>query len=92
MPIPRVSDEDAWALYARAIGHRVRAARERKGLSQDRAAAESGISRTHFQRIEQGMGNGSAANPSLRTFARIASALGVEARELLPPSNVGEDG
>ncbi|TFC11090.1 XRE family transcriptional regulator [Cryobacterium sp. MDB2-33-2] len=81
----RVSDDDAWELYAKALGHRVRTAREVKGLSQDRAAAESGISRTHYQRIEQGVGSGSAANPSLRTFVRIASALGVEASELLPP-------
>ena len=49
-------------------------------------ASESGISRVHFQRIEQGVLSGTPANPSLRTFSQIAAALSVSCRDLLPPA------
>ncbi|MBX3197263.1 MAG: helix-turn-helix transcriptional regulator [Labilithrix sp.] len=54
------------------MGERVRAARLDAGLTQEEAAARSGIDYKRWQRIEHGI-----ANPTVATLARIALALKV---------------
>jgi transcriptional regulator with XRE-family HTH domain len=56
-----------------AIGARIRAARLAAGLSQESAAAVSGVGYKRWQEIE-----GGSANPTIRTLDRIATTLGVE--------------
>jgi transcriptional regulator with XRE-family HTH domain len=68
-----VTDSD----IARALGSRVRALREAVGLTQERLAHNSGIDRTYVSGIERG-----ARNPSLKTIARLADALGVRVGQL----------
>jgi transcriptional regulator with XRE-family HTH domain len=57
----------------RAIGAHIRRARLVAGLSQEDAAARSGIGYKRWQEIE-----GGAANPTIRTLDRIATTLGIE--------------
>ncbi len=56
----------------REVGQRVRAAREAAGYTQEEAAARADIDYKRWQRLEQG-----TVNPTIRTLARVASALGV---------------
>jgi len=62
----------------RELGTRVRAARVRAGLTQEDAAARSGIDYKRWQRIEQG-----GVNASVRTLTRVAYACGVTFFELV---------
>jgi transcriptional regulator with XRE-family HTH domain len=57
----------------RAIGAHIRRARLAAGLSQEDAAARSGVGYKRWQEIE-----GGSANPTIRTLDRIATTLGVE--------------
>jgi DNA-binding XRE family transcriptional regulator len=66
--------------YRIAFGQRVRALRERAGVSQEDLAHAIGMSRRYMSGIERG-----EANPSLDQLVRIASGLGVEVRKLMPP-------
>lgn len=59
------------------FGRRVRALRERLGLSQEALAAQAGIHRTYMGGIERG-----ERNICLRNIVRLAAALGVHPREL----------
>ena len=61
-----------------AIGARIKAARERVHLTQEKLAEIVDISPTHMSVIERGV-----KTPKLDTFVRIANALGVSADELL---------
>lgn len=61
-----------------AIGSRIKAARERKHLTQEDLAAIVDLSPTHVSVIERGV-----KPPKLETFVRIANALGVSADTLL---------
>ena len=63
---------------AKAVGQRIRAAREKKNLTQEDLAALVEISPTHMSVIERG-----AKIPRLDTFVAIANALGVSADALL---------
>lgn len=64
-----------------AIGARLRALREGRGLSQDRAAARAGLARSTVSEAERGR------NPTLHTLVRLLRVYddlaGLEA--LLPP-------
>ncbi len=55
----------------RGVGRRVQAARVAAGLSQEAAAANSGIDYKRWQRLEDG-----SVNPTVRTLVRVASAVG----------------
>jgi transcriptional regulator with XRE-family HTH domain len=69
------SDFDA---FCARLGKRVRRLREQKGLTQE-DMMDRGFSLRHYQRIEAGR------SVTLRTLWKLASALGVQPRELLPP-------
>ena len=65
------------AIHA-AFGAELRAARLRRGLSQDDLADVSGLHRTYIGGIERG-----ERNPSLTNIARLADALDMRFAELL---------
>lgn len=62
----------------KAIGRRIKAARERKGLTQEELAEEVDLSPMHVSVIERGV-----KLPKLETFINIANALDVSADMLL---------
>ena len=66
------------------IGRRIRAARLAVGITQEQAAASSGIDHKRWQRLEQG-----AVNPTVRTLVRVATALGISVWDLLGPARTG---
>jgi transcriptional regulator with XRE-family HTH domain len=59
------------------FGKRVRALRERAGLSQEALAEKAGIHRTYLGGVERG-----ERNLGLKNVLRIAEALGVSASDL----------
>ncbi len=61
-----------------AIGSRIKAAREKKHLTQEDLAAIVDLSSTHISVIERGV-----KPPKLETFVNIANALEVSADTLL---------
>lgn len=61
-----------------AIGARIKAAREAKGMTQEDFAAALDMSRNHISVIERGV-----KAPKLETFVAIANVLGVSADALL---------
>jgi len=58
---------------ARLFGDRVRAERQRLGLSQDEVAHLAGMNVSNYGKIERGVGN-----PVLHTIVRLAVVLGVD--------------
>lgn len=62
-----------------ALKDRLRAERQRAGLSLARLAEETGMSKTYLLRLE----TDDAANPSLDVLTRVASALDVTVADLL---------
>lgn len=63
---------------ARAVGQRIKAAREKKNLTQEDLAALVNISTNHISIIERG-----SKVPRVDTFVAIANALDVSADSLL---------
>jgi transcriptional regulator with XRE-family HTH domain len=59
------------------FGQRVRDLRKRRGWSQERLAAETGLDRTYVGGIERG-----ERNVALRNIDRLATTLGVTISEL----------
>ena len=62
----------------KAVGQRIKAARERRGLTQEELAALVNISPTHVSVIERG-----AKTVRMDTFVAIANVLEVSADSLL---------
>lgn len=62
------------------IGKLIRSAREEQGYSQDEFAAEAGLGRTYYGRVERG-----EQNISIQNLIRIAITLQVELGALIPP-------
>lgn len=60
------------------FGNAVRAARERKGFTQERLAEVASLNRSYLGEIERGL-----VTPSLATISKIAEALGLAASELI---------
>jgi len=60
------------------IGMRIKALREKRGLSQETLATRAGISRGYLARLETGR-----HEPTLTTLGKIARALKVKTTELL---------
>ncbi len=69
---------DQSAAFARAFGDACREAREKTGLSQEGLGFESEMDRTYVSGIERGV-----RNPTLKTIARLARALGIRPSVLL---------
>jgi transcriptional regulator with XRE-family HTH domain len=67
--------------FLRAIGALVRQERERRGWSQETLAAEAGVDRSYMSGVERGV-----RNLSVLKLDAIARAVGVPARDLLPPT------
>jgi transcriptional regulator with XRE-family HTH domain len=63
----------------RWVGDKVRELREAKGWSQEELGFKSGLHRNYVGRIERGEQNVAVVN-----VARLAKALGVRPRDLLP--------
>ena len=62
----------------KAVGRRIKAARKKKGLTQEQLAEMADLSATHISVIERGV-----KVPRLDAFVAIANALGVSADTLL---------
>lgn len=77
-PAARARTDDETGLLA-AVGARVRARRERAGLSQEALAERSGHHRNFVGGVERG-----EQNVSVLGLARLADALGCGVAELLP--------
>jgi len=71
--------EAAVSPAAGAIGERIHKARERMGLGQPEAARLAGIAHETWCRAETG-----SREPSISTLRKIAGALGVGVRDLMP--------
>src|SRR3954464_2746954 len=68
--------------FASAIGHLVRSARAKRGMTRRQLAEDSGASERYLAQIESGQGN-----PSVIMLKSIAQALDVPIIELLPRQN-----
>ena len=62
------------------IGKIIRQAREAQDYSQDGFAADAGLGRTYYGRVERG-----EQNISIQNLIRIAITLKVEVGDLIPP-------
>jgi len=62
----------------KAVGRRIKAAREKAGLTQEDLAAKANLSTTHISCIERGV-----KPPKLDTFVTIANAIGISSDVLL---------
>ena len=60
------------------IGMRIKALREKRGLSQEELAGRAGISRGYLARLETGR-----HEPTLTMLGKLAKALRVKTAELL---------
>lgn len=61
------------------IGKKIREKRKLKGFSQEDFAAEAGLGRTYYGRVERG-----EQNISIQNLIQIALTLHIEVSELLP--------
>jgi transcriptional regulator with XRE-family HTH domain len=57
---------------------RLKALRERHGMTQEQLAEKSGVGRSHLARLETGR-----QDPTLSTLEKLAKALGVKVGRLL---------
>jgi len=62
----------------RVVAANIRAARKRKGISQDELAELAGLDRAHLYRLESGK-----QSMTLRTLKIIADTLGLRVRDLI---------
>ena len=71
----------------KAVGARIRAERERQGLTQAEVARKAGVFHGAISRVESGGATstgGGVQGITLYTLYRIADALGVKPSSLLP--------
>ena len=61
------------------VGSRIRKLRSKKGWSQEDLGFESGLHRNYIGGIERG-----ERNVSIENLAKLARALGIRPRDLLP--------
>ncbi|XZE20324.1 helix-turn-helix domain-containing protein [Pirellulaceae bacterium SH449] len=60
----------------KAFGEKLRSAREKKGISQEKLALSAGLDRTYVNSVENGK-----RNISLCNIVRLAKALGITPKE-----------
>ena len=63
----------------RAVGIKLKQAREKKKLTQVEVAAKAEITDSYYARIERG-----EENPSMEVLQRIMKALAIKSSEILP--------
>lgn len=68
------------------LGETIRQARRRRGLTQEKLAEQTGVSRAAIARFEAG-----EIEPSLKTLLSLADALKMSTDELLGREPPGED-
>lgn len=69
-----------------ALGRRLLGLRESRGLTQEALAEAAGLSRNHYQLLENGISNRQSkrpANPTLSTLVALSNALGMSPAELV---------
>lgn len=72
------SEQPATTGFLTEIGERIAVARQKKGISQLRAAEKAGLTRQYLNEVETGR-----TNVTVHTLARIARAIGTTASALL---------
>jgi transcriptional regulator with XRE-family HTH domain len=82
-----VDTTTAMANLLTRFGQHLRALRLRQGISQEELAAEAGLHRTYVSSVERG-----ERNISLVNIGRLARALGVPLREMLPADETRRSG
>jgi transcriptional regulator with XRE-family HTH domain len=80
---PHDADENSpeYEEVARTVGSQIRKARQQAGLTQAQLGAKAGLTQSYIFEMEAG-----GANITLKTLAKMASVLGMDARDLLPES------
>lgn len=73
------------AAICRSVAANVRAARLRRGWTQEQLGEAADVAPRYVQRIETGR-----INPSVAVVAAIADALGVNPGKLFRPAKIGE--
>jgi len=78
MPLPSSPGEtlDKWVAY---ISKRIKTLRSEKNMTQQDLSRKSGIPQPYISRLERG-----EHSPSAKTIRRLATALGVEPKDLDP--------
>ena len=77
--------EELWASYGYSLSARVKSVRTMRGISQNRLAELSGLSRSLVSNLERNSyGSAKVADPTLSTIYRLAQALQVPPAVLLP--------
>lgn len=69
--------------YSAAIGPRIRAAREVRGMTIDDVSVATGLSRSFLSRVERDQ-----SNPSLTALLHICRAIGVSPGTILDPPTI----
>ncbi|MBD8103978.1 helix-turn-helix transcriptional regulator [Plantibacter sp. CFBP 8775] len=81
----RTEQRADWALFAQQFATSLRAARERRSLTQEDVAYRAGLTRYTYQMYEKGESRpGTPVNPSLRSLLGLAQALDVSLSDLIP--------
>jgi len=76
---------EEWRKFTAEIGARLKAARLRKGVSQEKAAREINIATFTYQKMEKGLARpGAPLNPRLTTLLSLCRALDLRLDELIP--------
>lgn len=81
----RTRNDRSWDAYAREFGVNLSRARLGSGLSQERVAANAGISKNAYRQYEKGESRpGTPMNIGLKNALALSQALGVSLADLLP--------
>jgi transcriptional regulator with XRE-family HTH domain len=67
------------------FGQRLRAVREKAGVSQEKLAEMAGLHRTYVSSVERGK-----RNISIQNIERLAKALGTTMAQLMPDARSGD--
>lgn len=84
--VARVAESLIERELAEALGRRLAELRSARGLTQEDVAQAAGISRNHYQLLENGLGERNhrrPANPRLSTLIALSEVLGTSVPELI---------
>ena len=79
MKCPRCGGTGEITLRGLRVGDLILAVRTEKGMTQQDLSAKAGIARSQIANVETGR-----SDMPLKTLARVAAALGVRTRDLVP--------